>query len=369
MQDKPIRIPWAKPNFWGNEIKYVTDALESTWLSGGAFLDKLENNFIQLLQKKHALAVSNGTTAIHLAYLALGLKPGDEVIVPGFGFMAAANIALHMGLKPVFVEVDPDTWCLSAEKLPQYISAKTKAIIPIHTYGNVCDMDVIMKIANAQGITVIEDCAESLFSKYKGKYCGTIGQISTFSFQATKTITTGEGGLVVTDSDELNKKMVLYRSHGMDRGKKFYWHELPGHNFRLTNLQAAMGLAQFEKLDSIVMERQRVYTEYKKYLAGVDGLAMQKFETEVKPVVWAVAVKLDMNAFPQGRDKVIDQLHEKGIETRPGFYAASKLKIYDCSSLPICEEISETVISLPSFPTLQNDQISYICERLVHLKK
>ena len=366
-QDK--KIAWAKPDFWGNEIRYVTEALESTWISGGEYLDKLESNFKTSLRKKHVLAVSNGTTAIHLAYLGLGLKPGDEIIVPGFSFMAVANIALHMGLKPVFAEVDADTWCLSAKELPKYISPRTKAIIPIHTYGNVCNMDAIMKIANERGIPVIEDCAESLFSKYKEKYCGTFGKINTFSFQATKTITTGEGGMVVTDSDELNRKMILYRSHGMDRGKKFYWHELPGHNFRLTNFQAAIGLAQLEKIKTILRERKRVYEEYKKHLDKTDGINLQKIEKDVEPVIWAVALKLNSKFFPQGRDRVIEQLQEKGIETRPGFYASSLLEIYHKHSLPVAEDISRNVISLPTFPTLKNEDIAFVCCQLIRLRK
>jgi len=369
MEVKKNIIPWTKPNFWGNEVKYVTEALDSTWISGGAYLDKLEADFKKLLEKKHVLAVSNGTTAIHLAYLGLGLKPGDEVIVPGFCFLAAANVAIHMGLKPIFAEVDPETWCLSAKELPKYITSKTKAIIPVHTYGNVCAMDEIMDIANAHGIAVIEDCAESLFSKYKGKESGTIGEMSTYSFQATKMITTGEGGLVVTDSDELNKKMMLYRSHGMDRGKRIYWHELPGHNFRLTNFQAAMGVAQLEAIDTILSERQRVNKEYKKLLTNVDGIAMQKIEKDVDAVIWAIALKLDPKAFPQGRDKVMEQLKEVGIETRPGFYASSLLEIYEPHSLPVCEDVSKNIISLPLFATLKNEEIAFICEEFLKLRK
>ena len=363
-----MKIPWTKPEFWGNEIKYVTNALESTWISGGEYVDRLEKNFKDTLNKKHVLAVSNGTTAIHLAYLGLGLKAGDEIIIPGFAFMAAANAALHMGLKPVFAEVDPYTWCLSAKGLEKYISSQTKAIIPIHTYGNVCDMDAIIKIANANGITVIEDCAESIFSKYKGKYCGTIGQVSTFSFQATKTITTGEGGLVVTDSDDLNRKMVLYRSHGMDRGKKFYWHELPGHNFRLTNMQAALGAAQLEKTDVILAKRKNVYEEYKKHLSGAEGISLQKIEENVQVEIWAIALKLNEKSFSQGRDKVIEQMKEKGIETRPGFYASSLLPIYEKHSLPVCEDISKNIISLPTFAGLKNDEIAFICTELLKLR-
>jgi len=361
-------IPWAKPNFWGNEIQYVTEALQSNWISGGQYLEKLESEFSSILNTKHVLAVSNGTTAIHLAYLGLELKPGDEIIVPGFAFLAAANVAIQMGFKPVFAEVDPQTWCLSAKELPKYITNKTKAIVPVHTYGNVCDMDEIIKIAEKFKIPVIEDCAESLFSKYKGKYSGTFGKINTFSFQATKTITTGEGGLVVTDSDTINRIMVLYRSHGMDRGKKFYWHEIPGHNFRLTNFQAAMGVAQLEKIDIILPERERVYLEYKKHLSNDDSVTFQKIENDVDAVIWAIAVKLDKNKYPQGRDAVINQLKEAGIETRPGFYASSLLPIYEAHSLPVCEDLSKNIISLPSFPNLTNEEINFICENLLKLK-
>lgn len=369
MKKQVTIIPWAKPDFWGNEIQYVTQALKSNWISGGKYLDELERYFTNLFDRKHALSVSNGTTAIQLAYLGLGLKPGDEVIVPGFAFMAAANIALHMGLKPIFAEIDPETWCLDSKKLTQYISKKTKAIVPVHTYGNVCNMNPIMKIARSHNIPVIEDCAESLFSKYNNKLCGTFGQISTFSFQATKTITTGEGGLVVTNSDSLSRTMKLYRSHGMDRSKKYYWHELPGHNFRLTNFQAAFGLGQLEKIKIIKAQRKRVYNLYKSLLGNVDGVKLQKIEKNVTPVIWAVALKLNTKFFSQGRDKIIEQLKKSGIETRPGFYASSLLKIYHKHSLPVSEDVSRNVISLPTFPTLKNDDVEYMCNELLKLRR
>lgn len=363
------KIPWAKPDYWGNEVKYVTDALNSTWISGGAYLDKLENEFKTILGKKHVFAVSNGTTAIHLAYLGLDIKAGDEIIVPGFCFLAAANVAILVGAKPVFVEVDKDTWCMDMADLKKKITNKTKAIVPVHTYGNVTDLEELMEIANSKGIPVIEDCAESLFSKYKGKQSGVFGLINTFSFQATKTITTGEGGLVVTDDDAIAEKMMLYRSHGMNRQKVIYWHELPGHNFRLTNLQAALGVAQLEKADEIIKERKRVYNTYLKFLDKVEGITLQKIKKEVEPIVWAVALKLETPSFPQGRDVVMKSLGEKGIETRPGFFASSILDIYEKHSLPVCENISKNTMSLPSYPTLKDDEIEFICTSLIKLKK
>jgi perosamine synthetase len=266
------KIPWAKPDYWGDEIKYVNDALESTWISGGPYVDALEAGFRKALGMKHVLAVSNGTTALHLAYLGLDIKPQDEIIVPGFGFLAAANIAALMGARPVFAEVDQDTWCMDAKDMERKMTDRTKAIVPVHTYGNVCDMESIMKIADERNVPVLEDCAESLFSRYRGKTSGLFGKVNTFSFQATKTITTGEGGLVVTNDDDMAEKMMLFRSHGMNRQKVIYWHEVPGHNFRLTNLQAALGVAQLEKVEKIIEARKRVYETYHKLLNGIAGI-------------------------------------------------------------------------------------------------
>ena len=202
------------------------------------------------------MATCNGTAAIHLAYLALGLKAGDEIIVPGFCYLAAANIAVLMGLSPVFVDVDPDTYCVAAKNIRASITEKTKLIVVVHTYGNVCSMDEIMSLAKSSQIPVLEDAAESFGSQNKGRQSGTIADIGTYSFHATKTITTGEGGMVLTARKDLAEKVMLYRTHGV-LGKR-YWHEVPGHNFRLTNLQAALGCAQFKKIDHIFKERQRV---------------------------------------------------------------------------------------------------------------
>ncbi len=363
------RIPWAKPHFYGNEAKYVTNAIESTWISGGAYLDELELKFRDICDKKHALAVSNGTTAIHLAYLALGIKPGDEIIVPGFCFLAAANIAIHVGATPVFSEVDKNTWCMDPVDLERRITNRTKAIVPVHTYGNVCDMDLIMDIARKRKIAVIEDCAESLFSKFKDRQSGSFGVINTFSFQATKTITTGEGGMVVTDDDEFAERMLLYRSHGMNRKKVIYWHELPGHNFRLTNMQAALGIAQLENALDIIKTRKQVYDKYVSHFSNVSCVSIQKINSNVDPLIWAFALRLNEEAFPQGRDMVRKQMDELGIETRPGFYASSLLNIYTNHKLPVSESISENVISLPSFPTLSDEEIEYISNGLLKLRK
>lgn len=361
-------IPWASPHYWGNEQRYVVDALQSSWISGGAYVERLEQDFARYCDAPYAVVASNGTTALHLAYLALNIGPGDEVIVPGFGFMAAANIALHVGAKPVFSEVDADGWCMTAEAVEKCITPKTKAIVPIHTYGNVCDMTQIMELATSKGLLVVEDAAEAIGSKYKGRMAGTIAPAGIYSFHATKTITTGEGGAVVTSSVALRDRMRLFRSHGMSSRR--YWHEVAGHNFRLTNMQAAIGCAQLEQIAKITRERERVYAAYTTLLGDTGGVVLQKYSEHVDPVVWAISVALDPSAFPQGRDAVIDQLQQLGIETRPGFYSANTMPhIYGEVQVPVCEHLSRQVISLPSSPTLSEEEIAYVCAGFKSCKK
>ncbi len=361
-------IPWAKPTLSGNEQLYVSQALSSTWISGGPFVERFEAEFGQLCGVPYATTASNGTAALHMALLALGVGPGDEVIVPGFAFMAAANVALHMGARPVFTEVDPATWCMTAGDIESKLSPKTKVIIPVHTYGNVCDMDEIMALARSRSIPVLEDAAEAFLSRLNGRFAGTRGFVGTFSFHATKTITTGEGGMVVTSSPELQERLYLYRNHGMLRTR--YWHELAGHNFRMTNMQAALGCAQLETIDQIICERKRVYASYRKGLSNVPGVTLQSFAPGVEPVVWAVAATLDPRVYPQGRDAVMGELHEARVETRNGFSAASMLRhLYNCPVLPICEDLARNVISLPTYCSLTDSDIEFICSLLDRSRK
>lgn len=361
-------ISWAGPHFWGNEEAYVVEALRSSWISGGAYVERLEDDFARFCGSPHVVSASNGTTALHMAYLALGIGAGDEVIVPAFGFMGAANVALHVGAKPVFSDVDPATWCMTVADIEKCITSKTKAIVPIHTYGNVCEMAAIMELADSRGLTVIEDAAEAIGSRYRGRCAGTIAPVGIYSFHATKTITTGEGGAAVTASTELRDRMRLFRSHGM--AAKRYWHEVAGHNFRLTNLQAAIGCAQLEQVDTIIGHRARVHDAYVKRLPRIDGLSLQHFTADVDAVVWAIAVKLDPAAFPQGRDALIEQLKQLGIETRPGFYDSNAMPhLYEHSQTPHSDTISRQIISFPSSPTLTEDEIEFVCASLSSCKK
>ena len=362
-------IPWAKPDFYGYEEKYLKQALKSTWISDGSFVKKLEKNFSNYLKTNESIAVCNGTAAIHLVYMALDLKKNDEIIVPGFGYMAAANLAIQMGLTPVFADVELNTFCVSVENIKKKITKRTKLIVVTHTYGNVCELKPIIDLSKKKGIPVLEDSAESFGSKYKNKQSGTFADFSTFSFQATKTITTGEGGMVVTKKrkDFINKLRSL-RSHGVL--EKRYLHVYPGHNFRLTNLQAAIGCAQLKKFNQIKKERKRIYGAYKNLFKNFNGVKVQKFNNNVSPVVWTFALVIDEKIFPK-RDELIKILYKKGIETRNGFYSPCRMKLYDrykTSHLNNSNYLSRKIICLPFFTSLKSNQIKHIYKEIKKLQ-
>ena len=367
---KKNMIPWARPNYHGYEKKYVNQALKSTWLGDGIFIKNFEKIFSKYIDSKSAITVSNGTIAIHLVYLAMGLKKGDEVIVPGFGYLAAANVALQMGIKPVFADVDLETFCVTAKNIEKKITSKTKLIVVFNTYGNVCDLDPIIKIAKIKKIPVLEDAAESFGSLYKTKQSGALADIGTYSFQATKTITTGEGGMVVTNKNkDFIEKLKAYRNHGVK--DKRYYHYLPGHNFRLTNVQAAIGCAQLKKFNKIIFERKRIYLFYSNFFKDIDGLKLQVFSSKVKPVVWTFAIVLDPKAFTD-RDKIIVKMKNKGIETRNGFYSPNRLPLYrkcDTSDLKHSNKLSKNIICLPFFSSLKEREMEYISKTLRNLKR
>jgi len=363
-------IPWAKPSYYGYEKKYLNQALKSTWLSDGKFVKDLEKKICKFVNSKFAISVTSCTSALHLAYLALELKRGDEVIIPGYGYLAASNIALQMGLKPIFADVDLETFCITSQDIEKKITPKTKLIVVFNTYGNVCDLDPIMKIAKIKKIPVLEDAAESFGSLYKKKQSGTIADVGTYSFQATKIITTGEGGMVVTNKDKnFVAKLKAYRSHGVK--DKRYYHYFPGHNFRLTNIQAAIGCAQLKKISQIIFERSNIYNFYSNLFKNIDGLKLQIFSPKVKPVMWTFALVLDPKAFAS-RDKIIKILKTKGIETRNGFYSPNFLtlyKRYNTNNLKNSAKLSKNIICLPFFTSLKEREMEYIAKTLLNLKR
>jgi perosamine synthetase len=351
-----MKIPWAKPTIFGNELECISEAIKSTFISDGAFLGKCEEKLSSIHHGK-CLCVANGTVSLQLALQTLGISTGDEVLVPGWCFAAAPNMVLACDATPIYVDVTEDTWLMNPNEIEKHITKRTKAIIPVHTYGNLCDMPSIRKTANKYGLFVIEDCAESIFSKIDNKLCGEFSDIASYSFQATKTITCGEGGMVLINNNWVDKA-ILIRSHGLDRtSRNYYWHHLLGYNYRLTNIQAAMLFAQLQHVDEIIDKRMSIYNRYEKNLSG--KCQLQLIRDNVKPVIWTIGVRINGN-----RNQIMDKLRNEGIETRSGFCAFSEQPLYNTPPLQIASRISKEIMCLPFFYDITNDQIDFICEKL-----
>jgi len=356
-------IPVASPQFSGNELKYLTDAFLSTWVSStGEYIEKFEKMFADYCGMKYGIASSNGTTALHLALLALDIGQGDEVIVPDLTFAATINAVLYTGATPVIVDIEEDSWCISPDEIEKAITSKTKAIIPVHIYGQPCDMDRIMKIADAHNLYVIEDCAEAHGAEYKGRKVGSFGHVNCFSFFGNKVITTGEGGMCLTNDKEIEKKIRLYRDHGMSKTRKYY-HEVVGYNYRMTNLQAAIGVAQMERIDEILAWRQQLEDCYFERLRGGAGITLQNREIPGrKKIVWLVSVLVKT----EKREKIIQRLKEIGIDIRSFFIPLSEMEIYKkyVFSNKVSKMISKQGINLPTNHDVTEEIVEKIYQEL-----
>jgi perosamine synthetase len=358
-------IAWAAPILFGDEEAFVARAIKSTMISGGEFVDAFEQDFASMHgHRSAAVTTTNGTTAIELAYLALGIGAGDEVIVPGWSFMAAANTALAVGAKPVFADVCADDWLIDPEAVERCISSRTKAIVAIHTYGNVCDVHRLSVLARSAGVALIEDCAESLGSRRSGRMCGTFGDAATYSFQATKSITCGEGGAVLFGDPDVEARARLIRNHGM-AGRRRYWHHVVGHNFRLSNLHCAFLCAQLKHWRTIVQQRVDLHQRYAAHFGSLSGSALQRFADDVEPVVWATGLRL-LGRSAAERDSVIEAMRDRGIDCRPGFYAPSAQPLYNAAPIGLSEGIADQVIVPPIQGDLDEATVIHISQTLVN---
>lgn len=359
--------PIATPILNGNETKYVLDCLNTTWISSnGPYLGQFEKQFAALCQTEHAIACSNGTAALHLALLAYGVEPGDEVIVPTLTFVATANAVAYCGAVPVFVDAEADTWNIDVRAIEQKITARTKGIIAVHLYGHPADMDPIMKLAERYDLFVIEDAAEGIGAQYKGRMAGSLGHTATFSLFGNKVITTGEGGIITTDNDDIADKIRLLRGQGIDKNKK-YWHPVIGYNYRMTNIQAAIGCAQLEKVEWHIRQRIRVAMHYYDYLKHDDRVTLPVQQVWAKNVFWMFSVVLN-GYTEQQRDQIMKLLKDKGIETRPFFYPMHILPPYRNGQLldeyPVANRIAAQGMNLPSHGELSEHDVQYICQTL-----
>lgn len=357
-----IEIPIYQPRLRGNEKKYVNECLDSNWISSkGEFITKFEQEFASYVGVRYATTVSNGTVALHLALEALGISEGDEVIVPTFTYISSVNSIAYTGAKPVFVDSLESSWQIDPEDVKRKISDKTKAIMIVHLYGHPCEMDELVKISKDNNIYLIEDCAESFGSYYKNEHTGTFGDIATFSFFGNKTITTGEGGMVITKHKHLHNKMMHLKNQGVASYRQ-YWHDIVGFNYRMTNICAAIGLAQLEQADEFLKQKRDLA---KWYSEGLKDLPL-RFHNECGDVVhsyWMNSIVLDNSNL---RDTLRSYLEEIGIETRPLFYPAHMMPMYNkrFEVHPIAEKLGLSGINLPSWPGLDEQTVKHITHKI-----
>lgn len=361
------KILVANPDIGAEEEEILREVIRSKWISSkGPHVRRFEEEFAQWLGVKHAIAVSNGTVALHLALLAIGVGRGDEVIVPDLTFASPANMVILTGARPVLVDVTREYWCINPVDLKRKITEKTKAIIVVHLYGHPADMDEVLEIAKENNIYVIEDAAEAHGAEYKGKKVGTFGDVATFSFYANKIITTGEGGMIVTDNDELADKIKLMRDHGM---RPRYWHIVLGFNYRMTGLQAALGLAQLSKINKLIERKRQIAKIYEGILNGLPGIRLHPSMPWAKPSYWLYSILIEKKHFGLSRDELMTKLAEKGIETRRFFYPLHTMPVfkqyanvyhdYETSSY-----LSEHGLSLPSGPQISDEEVIYVAETI-----
>jgi perosamine synthetase len=361
-------IPVAEPDLTGNEARYLQECIDTGWVSSqGPFVGRLEREFGAFIGVPHVAAVSSGTAALHLALVALGVGPGDEVIVPSFTFIATANAVRYVGATPVFVDCDPLIWTLSPGAVEASITARTRAIIAVHLYGHPADMDELHRVSSAHDIALVEDAAEAHGACYKGRPAGSLADIAAFSLFGNKVITSGEGGLVATRSAELDVKVRLYRDQGLTKDKRtqfHYWHSVVGFNYDMSNLQAAVAVAQLERIEQFVDRKRSIYAKYLCLLGDCEAIEFAPEMPWATSSAWMSSILVRPGASV-GRDSLIEQLREAGVDSRPFFYPIHTLPPYQTGQrLPVTEDIAARGLNLPSSTRLSDGAMERIASRV-----
>jgi perosamine synthetase len=352
--------PLYRPCFSGKERQLVNECLDSTWISSrGEFIGKFEQQFADYIGVRHATTVCNGTVALHLAMLAIGIGPGDEVIVPTLTYVASVNTIVHTGATPVFVDCVESTWQVDPSAIERAVTPRTKAVMVVHLYGASCDMEAISRICTEYGLLLIEDCAEALGTLYRGKHVGTFGDVSTFSFFGNKTITTGEGGMVVTNSADIHKNAYHLKTQAVSPTQE-YWHDMVGYNYRMTNICAAIGIAQLEHVDVILQRKRQLAGWYDRYLAGLP-VKRQAEPANSTHSWWLYSILVS----PELRDSLRQHLRDCSVETRPLFPPVHAFPHYDTGQgFPVAQAISKSGMNLPSYPDLNEADIRTIASKV-----
>ena len=363
------KIHYTKPSITDLEVQYATDAAKNGWgKKCYDYIYKFENLFKEHLGVNHAMATSSCTGAMHMGLSALGIGYGDEVILADINWIASAAPITYLGAKPVFVDILADTWCIDSSKIEAAITPKTKAIIAVHLYGNLCDMNAIMAIAKKHNVYVIEDAAEAIGSVYKGKKAGSIGDFGVFSFHGTKTVTTGEGGMFVTNHTELFEKVNILNAHGRNpKNPKQFWAETIGFKYKISNIQAAIGCAQMERIDELIDKKRDIFFEYHKLLSSINGLTMNPIPTEGETQYgyWMPTVVFD-KSLNFDRENLLNIFKENNIDGRVFFYPLSSLPMFEGQKAnQVSYDIFERAINLPSYHDITNEDLKIICNILM----
>ncbi|MFA5842613.1 MAG: DegT/DnrJ/EryC1/StrS family aminotransferase [Candidatus Gracilibacteria bacterium] len=356
----------AGPSISQKEIDYVLDALQNGWNEKlSEYIDRFEQEFARFIGVKHAWTTSSGTGALHLALLGCGIGEGDEVIIPEVTFAACPNVVVYTGAKPVFADIEEDSWCLDPKSVLRRITPKTKAIMPVHMYGNVSDMDAINAIAKEHHLMVIEDACPSIGALYKGKRPGSLSHAAGFSFQGAKIMVTGQGGMMVTDDDEVFKRAQWLGSHGADGSIKF-WHTAVGYKYYMSNIQAALGLAQLQRIDELVALKTQIFNWYKARLGNIEGLAMNTQPEKVTITYWMTSIVMKRD-FGITRDELMGKMKERKIDTRPFFYPLSDFPHFEKTDNPMARQVAYNGINLPCGVNLTEEKVDYVCKVLREL--
>jgi UDP-4-amino-4,6-dideoxy-N-acetyl-beta-L-altrosamine transaminase len=370
-------VPFASPLISDDEIAEVVDTLKSGWLTTGPKVQRFEKEFAQFVGSKYAIAVSSCTAALHLALVATGIGPGDEVITTPFTFVATANVILHVGAKPIFVDIRPDTFNIDVEKISAVITPKTRAIIPVHYAGQPCEMDEIMEIATKHKLLVIEDAAHAIAAEYKGRKVGTIGDVTCFSFYATKNLMTGEGGMVTTNHAELAEKIRILSLHGMSKdawkrytatGSWYYEVLSPGYKYNMTDIQASLGIHQLQKLEIFQKRREEIVKAYNQAFAGLDAVVPPFVQPGVKHAWHLYVIKIVPERLKIDRNRFIEALKEEGVGTSVHFIPVHLHPYYrekfgfKRGDFPRAEEAYDRVISLPLYPKMSDEDVGHVIE-------
>ncbi|MBX3721896.1 MAG: DegT/DnrJ/EryC1/StrS family aminotransferase [Turneriella sp.] len=357
----------AGPSITDLEINYVTDAIKNGWNENwNSYLARFEKKMADYNEVRHALSTSSCTGAMHLILLALGIGPGDEVIVPELTWVATASAVKYTGATPIFADVDINTWTIDPVSVRKKISARTKAIMPVHLYGHPAEMDQIMTIATEFNLLVVEDAAPAVGAEFKGKKTGTFGNAGAFSFQGAKMLVTGEGGMLITNDSELHAKIVQLGDHGRSRNPETpFWIDQLGYKYKMSNLQAALGLAQLERVDELIAKKRQIFSWYQSRLANIPGLQLNEEASWAKSIYWMSSIFL-RKTFKLDRDGLIKALKVDQIDSRPVFPTISKYPMWKTDAInPVATEIGRNAINLPSGHNLQEDQVDYICKSII----